>query len=90
MTTRRLITLRQAAEYCGISPASYRDWVAAGRVPGYVPGTRRIDKRALDRALDRLSGLEQTDDPFEEWLSRREQKRAGQPAAHSRGEETPA
>ena len=90
MTARRLITLREAAEYCGISPASYRDWVASGRVPGYVPGTRRIDKRALDRALDRLSGIEDHEDPFENWLRQREAKRADQSAAHSCSEEAPA
>jgi len=87
MIERRGISLREAAAICGVSPGAYREWMVKGLVPGYWPGTRRIDRLALERALDRMSGLEQTDDPFENWLRQREAKRADQSAAHSCSEE---
>ena len=87
MTARRGISLQEAAAICGISTSAYRDWMARGLVPGYWPGTRRIDRVALMRALDRMSRLEQTDDPFEQWLREREARGAGESAAHPQGEE---
>ena len=67
----RLMTGTQAAEYCELVPATFSAWVAAGRLPPPLPGTRRWDRRAIDAALDKLSGLAPSivlsDDPFEEW-----------------------
>lgn len=54
---KRGITLEEAAEYTGLSPSGYRDWVRKGLLPGPWPGTRRYDRKAIDVALDRLSGL---------------------------------
>lgn len=71
MTTKRLMTGAQAAEYCELAPATFSNWVAAGRLPPPLPGTRRWDRRALDAAIDKLSGLAPSivpsDDPFEIW-----------------------
>jgi len=50
----RGLTIEQAAEYCGITAASYRNWMKCGRVPKPWPGTRRIDRIALDAALDSI------------------------------------
>jgi len=50
----RGLTIDQAAEYCGITAAAYRDWMRKGRVPKPWPGTRRIDRIALDKALDSI------------------------------------
>jgi hypothetical protein len=55
---RRLLTRGQAAEYCGLKPSAFSAWVAAGRMPAPLPGTRRWDIRALDQAIDRLSGVD--------------------------------
>lgn len=41
-----------------ISSATYDKWQAKGIVPGPVRGTNRYDLRAHDKALDRLSGLD--------------------------------
>lgn len=68
----RGLTRAQAAEYCGCeSVGAFDDWVRRGLVPKAMPGTTRWDRRAIDRALDRVSGL--TDDAassFDEWAAR--------------------
>lgn len=53
----RLMSGAEAAEYCGLVPASFSAWVAAGRLPGPLPGTRRWDRKAIDLALDKASGI---------------------------------
>ena len=56
------MTIQDAAAYCRVTIATYRTWQAKGLVPGPVSGTQRYDKCALDRALDRSSGIAQTAD----------------------------
>jgi hypothetical protein len=68
----RGLSREQAAEYCGCeSVQAFNDWVRKGIVPGPMPGTNRFDRKALDRALDRCSGLVSNSDSlsFEEWES---------------------
>jgi hypothetical protein len=67
--TPRGLTREQAAEYCGCeSLEAFQRWVREKIVPGPIPGTNRYDRKAIDRALDRRSGLlESTDISFEEW-----------------------
>ena len=68
----RGLTREQAAAYCGCETTDAFDgWVKRGIVPGPIPGTHRYDRRAIDRALDRRSGL-LSDDPAsraDEWLA---------------------
>ena len=55
----RGMTRAEAAAYCGCeSMASFSDWVRRGIVPGPLPRTHRWDRKAIDAALDRASGLE--------------------------------
>lgn len=67
----RLMSGSEAAAYCGLVPASFSAWVAAGRLPRPLPGTRRWDRKAIDLALDKLSGIEaplsQEDAAEREW-----------------------
>jgi hypothetical protein len=67
----RGLTREQAAEYCGCdSLAAFDDWVRRSIVPKAIPGTARWDRKAIDRALDRRSGLlEAADSSFEEWVA---------------------
>lgn len=67
----RGLTREQAAEYCGCeSMASFDDWVRRGIIPRAMPGTTRWDRKAIDRALDRRSGLLETAEAsFEEWAA---------------------
>ena len=69
----RGLSKADAAAYCGCrTEAAFEDWITKGIVPGPIPGTTRWDRKAIDRALDRASGL--TDDkpsydPLGEWLA---------------------
>ncbi|ACL61096.1 hypothetical protein [Methylobacterium nodulans] len=67
----RGLTREQAAEYCGCeSLQAFDDWVRKRIVPGPIPGTKRWDRKAIDRALDRHSGLtEVTSLSWEEWAA---------------------
>jgi hypothetical protein len=54
----RCLTVREAAAYAGCNTVSaFRDWVRKRIMPGPLPGTHRYDRKAIDAALDRLSGL---------------------------------
>lgn len=67
----RLLSKAAAATYCGLTSGGYDAWVRAGRLPGPIAGTHRYDRKAIDSALDRLSGLtsRQADlDEAERWL----------------------
>lgn len=54
----RLMSGTDVANYCGITLATLSKWVTEGRLPPPLPGTRRWDRKALDLALDKLSGIE--------------------------------
>lgn len=65
----RLIGRKDAATYCGIAESTFSMWVATGKMPPAVPGTRKWDKRAIDVKLDEVSGLSslQNEDPYGKW-----------------------
>jgi hypothetical protein len=69
---RRLLSRVEAAAYCGLSPRGFDEWVKVGRLPSSIIGTKRYDLKAIDAALDRMSGLTQTDGPddFETWVKK--------------------
>lgn len=74
MIEPRGLTLDQAAAYAGCATVSaFRDWIRKGIMPGPIPGTHRFDRKAIDAALDRLSGLSTTvpeQSPYEAWKTR--------------------
>lgn len=65
----RLLTRQQAAGRCGLTESGFSTWVVRRLVPRPLPGTRRWDAKALDQALDRLSGLDPEREltPYEKW-----------------------
>ncbi len=66
----RGLTREDAAAYCGLATDGFDEWVKRGIVPGPIPGTLRWDRKAIDLALDRASGLEsgqEQDNVFERW-----------------------
>ncbi|SHO65854.1 hypothetical protein SAMN02745172_02501 [Pseudoxanthobacter soli DSM 19599] len=68
--TPRALTREQVASYLGLSPSAVSDWQARGLIPGPIPGTRRWDRVAIDRAMDRISGLsngDEAEDDFSAW-----------------------
>jgi hypothetical protein len=66
----RLLTREQAAAYCGLSVNGFSDWVKAGRLPGSIPGTARWDLKAIDIALDSLSGIGIGSSALDQWKAK--------------------
>jgi hypothetical protein len=57
----RGLTISEAAIYAGCkTQTAFRSWVRKGIMPGPIPGTHRYDRKAIDSALDRMSGLSPT------------------------------
>jgi excisionase family DNA binding protein len=57
-TARRYGTLKQAAEYLGVTDRTIRQMIADGRLTGYRNGTRlvRVDLNELDAAMKPFGG----------------------------------
>ena len=68
----RLLSRHEAAAYCGCSPSTFSRWVTEGYLPRPLFGSKRWDKRAIDAAIDRASGIDTAKteevDPMEKWL----------------------
>jgi len=67
---RRLVSEKEAAEEIGIPLATFRAWVASGRLPKAIPDVDRWDLRALDAAIDRISGLGGGTNALDAWRAR--------------------
>lgn len=67
----RLLSRQVAAAYCGCSPSTFSAWVACGHMPAPLFGSKRWDRKAIDLALDKASGLDQgsdaTETPYQKW-----------------------
>lgn len=55
MTTARLMSGPDAAAYLGLTPTCFSKWVAEGRIPKPLPGTRHWDRKAIDLYVARLN-----------------------------------
>ena len=53
----RLLAREQAAAYCSLSVQGFSQRVKSGRLPAPLVGTLRWDLRAIDAALDSMSGI---------------------------------
>lgn len=77
---KRGLSKQEAADYCGCDTlAAFDQWRAKGIVPGPIPGTTRWDRKALDLALDRASGLVAESAPgnaYERWKNARQNETA--------------
>ena len=77
----RGLTIAQAAAYAGCKTVSaFRDWVRKGLMPRPMPGTHRFDRKAIDLALDRMSGIDSTSteqSPYEAWKARESAAQGG-------------
>lgn len=73
------MTKAEAAAYAGCRTLSaFSDQVRRGILPGPIPGTHTWDRRAIDLALDRASGLHPTvtTSGLAEWRAKRDARRA--------------
>ncbi len=68
----RLVSEAAAAAYVGVELATFRHWVARGRLPRPVLDTGLFDLHAIDAAVDRLSGIKSPANAFDAWLSENE------------------
>ncbi|MER8966304.1 XRE family transcriptional regulator [Mesorhizobium sp. M0808] len=66
---RRVFGRAEAASFVGASVGYFDKLVRAGIMPAPLPlpGVKRWDVRALDRALDGLSGISESQDFDNEW-----------------------
>jgi predicted DNA-binding transcriptional regulator AlpA len=57
---KRLLRQKEAAEYCGLSIAAFERAITAGTIPMPIrlENNERWCVKALDKAIDRLSGAE--------------------------------
>ena len=70
----RFVSEKEAAEYIGVDTSLVRAWVACGRLPQPIPDCGKFDLRAIDVALDLLSGIGTPTSSLDAW---RAKKRAG-------------
>jgi hypothetical protein len=64
MIESRGMSKEQAAAYAGCETLSaFNDWIRRGIMPRPIPGTHKWDRKAIDAALDRMSGLDSTIQP---------------------------
>jgi excisionase family DNA binding protein len=66
----RLITEKEAADYIGLELATFRAWVASGRLPEAMPDCGKYDSKAIDLALDRISGINSPVNALDAWRAR--------------------
>ena len=63
----RLLTEKEAAEAVGLDLATFRAWVAAGKLPKPIPDCGKYDLKAIDAAIDRVSGLGGATNALDAW-----------------------
>jgi GYF domain 2 len=56
-STPRLVSEVEASVQIGLDLATFRAWVAAGRLPHALPDCGKYDMKAIHLALDRISGI---------------------------------
>jgi predicted site-specific integrase-resolvase len=53
----RLATEKEAADSIGLDLATFKAWVECGKLPKPIPDCGKYDLKAIDQAVDRISGL---------------------------------
>lgn len=66
----RLVSEKEAAEAIGLELATFRAWVSSGRLPGPLPDCGRYDLKAIDAAIDRISGLGGSANALDAWRAK--------------------
>jgi hypothetical protein len=68
---RRLLTEAKAAEAIGVELATFRHLVSCGRLPKPLADVGLYDMKAIDAALDRMSGIGAPANALDAWRERR-------------------
>lgn len=67
----RFVSEKEAAEYIGVDTSLVRAWVACGRLPQPIPDCGKFDLRAIDVALDLLSGIGTPTNSLDAWRAKK-------------------
>jgi hypothetical protein len=67
---RRLVSEQEAVEETGIPLATFRSWVQSKRLPGPLPEIDKYDMKAIDQAIDRISGLGGPANALDAWRAK--------------------
>lgn len=66
----RLVTEKEAADATGLDLATFRAWVSCGRLPSPIPDCGKFDLKAIDSALDQISGLGTPSNALDAWRAK--------------------
>jgi hypothetical protein len=66
----RLVSEKEAADAAGLDLATFRAWVLSGRLPKPIPDIDKYDLKAIDAALDRISGLGGATNALDAWRAK--------------------
>lgn len=66
----RLVTENEAAQIVGLDLATFRSWVASGRLPKPIAEIGKYDTKAIDAALDRVSGIGSAANALDAWRAK--------------------
>lgn len=73
----RGMTADQVAAYLSLTTSGVADWVRRGLIPGPIAGTHRWDRKAIDTALDKRSGLVvNAASAYDEWKAQKDARAA--------------
>jgi hypothetical protein len=75
----RLATEKEAAAAVGVELATFKGWVECGRLPKPLPDCGKYDLKAIDAAIDRMSGLGSAGNALDAWRETRGAKHAHTP-----------
>jgi hypothetical protein len=67
----RLATEKEAAAALGVELAIFKGWVECGRLPKPLPDCGKYDLKAIDAAIDRMSGLGSAGNALDAWRETR-------------------
>lgn len=79
VSSPRGLTVQQAAAFAGVTADAYRQASEIGDYPGPTLWGGRVDRKLLERHMDRLSGIlpaAEVIDPLEDWERRRDARRS--------------
>ena len=66
----RLVSEKEGAEAIGLELATFRSWVASCKLPKPIAECGKYDLKAIDAALDRISGLGGPTNALDAWKAK--------------------
>jgi hypothetical protein len=66
----RLVAEKEAAESIGLDLATFKAWVECGKLPKPIADCNKFDMKAIDAAIDRVSGLGGPSNALDAWKAK--------------------